>query len=103
MLNNEFHVSISAMLVFMEPEEELKCLSLVMKVIYVLNVAKDDMLLVGDAWRNLLHTVGHLPQVGLTDRKIQTYMKYIFFLFLFYPEHIRRLALTSRHSWRSLT
>lgn len=37
------------MLVFTKPEEELRCLSLVMKVIYVLHVAKDDMLLVGDA------------------------------------------------------
>lgn len=45
----------------MTPEEELKCPSLVMKVINVLHVAKDDMLLVGDAWRNLLHAVGHLP------------------------------------------
>lgn len=71
------------MLVFTKPEEELRCLSLVMKVIYVLHVAKDDMLLVGDAWRNLLHTVGHLPQVGLTDRQIQTYMKHIFFYFFF--------------------
>lgn len=87
------------MLVFMKPEEEIKCLSLVMKVIYVLHVAKDDMLLVGDARRNLLHTVGHLPQVGLTDRPMQTYMKHRFF----YPEGIRRLVLTSRHSWRSLT
>lgn len=91
------------MLVFTKPEEELRCLSLVMKVIYVLHVAKDDMLLVGDAWRNLLHTVGHLPQVGLTDRQIQTYMKHISFYFFFYAAHIRRLILTSRHSWRSLT
>lgn len=53
-LESEVHSS-------MTPEEELKCLSLVMKVINVLHVAKDDMLLVGDAWRNLLHTVGHLP------------------------------------------
>lgn len=55
-------------------EENLKCLSLVMKVINVLHVAKDDMLLVGDAWRNLLHAVGHLPQVGLTDRHIQAFL-----------------------------
>lgn len=56
----------SDVLGFMTPEEDLKCLSLVMKVINVLHVAKDDMLLAGDAWRDLLHAVGHLPQVRLT-------------------------------------
>lgn len=71
------------MFVFTKPEEELRCLSLVMKVIYVLHVAKDDMLLVGNARRNLLHTIGHLQQVGLTDRQIQTCMKHIFFYFFF--------------------
>lgn len=78
-------------------EEEVKCLSLVMKVIYVLHVAEDDVLLVGDSWGNLLHAVGHLPQVGLTDRQIQTYMKLrVFYVSLF-------LVHTSRHSCRSLT
>lgn len=74
-LNNEYHV------IWIDISEA--CLheardSLVMKVIYVLHVAKDDMLLVGDAWRNLLHAVGHLPQVGLTDRQIQTHIKHGF-------------------------
>lgn len=67
----------------MKPEEELSCLSLVVKVIDVLHVAEDDVLLVGDAWRNLLHSVGHLPQVGLTDGQIHTYVKHVFFMSFF--------------------
>lgn len=43
-----------------------QCLSLVVEVVDVLHVAEDDVLLVSDAHRNLLHAVGHLPQVVLT-------------------------------------
>lgn len=64
----------------MKPEEELSCLSLVVEVIDVLHVAEDDVLLAGDAWRDLLHPVGHLPQVGLTDGQIHTYVKHVVFL-----------------------
>lgn len=38
-----------------------------MEVVDVLHVAEDDVLLAGDARRNLLHTVGHLPQVRLRN------------------------------------
>lgn len=38
---------------------------LVVKLVEVLHVSKDDVLLVDDARRNLLHTAGHLPQVCL--------------------------------------
>lgn len=41
-------------------------LSLVVEVVDLLHVAKDDVLLVGDARRKFLHAVGHLPQVVLT-------------------------------------
>lgn len=41
--------------------------SLVVEVVDVLHVAEDDVLLAGDARRNLLHTVGHLPQVRLRN------------------------------------
>lgn len=51
------------------------CLSLVVEVTDLLHVAEDDMLLVGDACRNLLHTAGHLPQVGLTDVQINRQSK----------------------------
>lgn len=75
-----------------------------MKVIDVLHVAEDDVLLVGDAWRNLLHPVGHLPQVGLTDGQIHTDVKHVFFMsFFIIQKQVRRLIPTSRHSWRSLT
>lgn len=43
-------------------------LSLVVEVPDILHVAEDDVLLVGDARRNLLHTAAHLPQVVLTHR-----------------------------------
>ena len=33
--------------------------------IEVLHVAKDDVLLIDDSWRNLLNSAGHLPQIGL--------------------------------------
>lgn len=46
--------------------EALKdCFLLVVEFIEVLHVSKDDVLLVDDSWRNLLHPAGHLPQVGL--------------------------------------
>lgn len=41
---------------------------LVVEVVDVLHVAKDNLLLVGDAWRNFFHPIGHLPQVRLTGR-----------------------------------
>ena len=48
----------------------LLVLLLVMKVIDILDVAKDDVLLVEDASRDLLNPTGHLPQVCLhTDRQ----------------------------------
>ena len=31
----------------------------------VLHVPEDDVLLVDDPWRDLLHSTGHLPQIGL--------------------------------------
>lgn len=37
--------------------------------IEVLHVAKDDVLLIDDSWRNLLNSTGHLPQVGLQCEK----------------------------------
>lgn len=40
----------------------------------VLYVSKDDMLLVDNSWRNLLHPTGHLPQVGLQgSRQVQSH------------------------------
>lgn len=42
---------------------------LMVEFIKVLHVSKDDVLLVEDPWRNLLHSTGHLPQVGLQWRK----------------------------------
>lgn len=45
------------------------CLSLVVEVADILHVSEDDVLLVGDARRNLLHPAGHLPQVRLTHRQ----------------------------------
>lgn len=36
-----------------------------MKLIEVLHVPKDDVFLVDDAMRNLLHATGHFPQVRL--------------------------------------
>ena len=38
---------------------------LVMKIVDLLDVAKDDMLLIKDPRGDLLHTTGHFPQVGL--------------------------------------
>lgn len=38
---------------------------LVVEFVEVLHVSEDDVLLVDDSWRNLLHSAGHLPQVGL--------------------------------------
>lgn len=38
---------------------------LVMEIVDLLDVAKDDMLLIKDPGGDLLHTTGHLPQVGL--------------------------------------
>lgn len=37
--------------------------------IEVLHVAKDDVLLIDDSWRNLLNSTGHLPLVGLQGGK----------------------------------
>lgn len=81
-------------------------LSLVVEVVDVLHVAEDDVFLVGDACRNLLHAVGHLPQVVLTGGRTGTRkqgeqentvaVKTKF-------GHAERLVFTSRHSWRSLT
>lgn len=63
-----------------------------MKVIYVPHVAEDDLLLVGDSRRNLLHAVGHLPQVGLTDRQMQTYMKNrVCLVLVISPSHLQTL------------
>ena len=39
--------------------------SLVVELVEVLHVAEDDVFLVDDPWRNLLHPTGHLPQVRL--------------------------------------
>lgn len=49
----------------LEPREKKRSSSLVVEVVDVLHVAEDDVLLAGDACRNLLHAVGHLPQVRL--------------------------------------
>lgn len=38
---------------------------LVVELVKVLHVPEDDVLLVDDPWRNLLHSAGHFPQVGL--------------------------------------
>lgn len=56
-----------------------------MEVVDLLHVAEDDVLLVGDAWRNLLHAAGHLPQVGLTGRERER-------------ERVRHSAQTKSHS-----
>lgn len=42
-----------------------RCFLLMVEFIEVLHVAKDDVLLIDDSWRNLLNSTGHLPQVGL--------------------------------------
>lgn len=39
--------------------------SLVVELVEVLHVAKDDVLFVDYAWWDLLNTTGHLPQVRL--------------------------------------
>jgi hypothetical protein len=36
-----------------------------MKIVDLLDIAKDDMLFVKDPRGDLLHTTGHFPQVGL--------------------------------------
>lgn len=46
---------------FAEPATNL----LVMKIVDLLDVAKDDMLFIKDPRGDLLHTTGHFPQVGL--------------------------------------
>lgn len=43
---------------------------LVMKLVEVLHVPKDDVFLVDYTRRNLLHTAGHLPQVRLHKKHI---------------------------------
>lgn len=48
--------------------------SLVVEVVDLLHVAEDDVLLVSDAWRNLLHAAGHLPQVGLKETHREVFM-----------------------------
>lgn len=63
-----------------------------MEVIDVLHVAEDDVLLACDAWRNLLHTVGHLPQVGLRKTVTVTDLE------LEVCNDGRVCLLTSRHS-----
>lgn len=42
-----------------------------MEIINLLDVAKDDVLLVDDARRNLLYSTCHLPQVRLDRRATQ--------------------------------
>lgn len=50
-----------------EQQEKRRSSSLVVEVVDVLHVAKDDVLLAGDARGNLFHAVGHLPQVRLRN------------------------------------
>lgn len=45
------------------------CFLLMMELIEVLHVSKDDVLLVDDSWRNLLNSTGHFPQIGLQREK----------------------------------
>lgn len=75
-----------------EQQEKKISPSLVVEVVNVLHVAEDDVLLAGDACRNLLHTVGHLPQVCL--RNTVTVKN----LIMKVHSDVRVCLLTSRHS-----
>lgn len=50
---------------------------LVMKLVEVLHVAKDNVFLVDNTRRNLLHTAGHLPQVRLHKQTQRSGIKQI--------------------------
>jgi hypothetical protein len=49
----------------------------VVELVEVQHVAKDDVLFVDDAWRDLLNTAGHLPQVGLETTRRTTHHIYL--------------------------
>lgn len=53
-----------------------------MKLVEVLHVAKDDVFLVDNARRYLLHAAGHLPQVGLPTTTASMIGKYRMWSFL---------------------
>ena len=46
-----------------------------MELVEVLHVPKDDVFLVDNTRRNLLHATGHLPQVGLHKHQSIIYQK----------------------------
>lgn len=47
------------------------------ELVEVQHVAKDDVLFIDDAWRDLLNTAGHLPQVGLETTQRSTQCLYL--------------------------
>ena len=53
----------------MDPQRQSR--SLIVELIDFLHVPKDDELFVHDAWGDLLHATGHVPQVGLAGRETE--------------------------------
>lgn len=64
---------------------------LVMKLIEILHVPKDDVLLVDNSWRNFLHTAGHFPQVCLhnTLEEIKPFLKPVLERVCVFFEHVK--------------
>lgn len=46
-----------------------------MELVDFLHVPEDDELPVDDAWRDLLHSAGHFPQVGLARKEAKGFKK----------------------------
>lgn len=69
----------------------------------VLHVSEDDVLLVDDARRDLLHAAGHLPQIRLHGERGDL-LTGLFFPFVFpFFAAAATPTLTSMHSLRSRT